>query len=58
MTTPAGDQLDAITRAAALLRATGPAAAAAITALGSAADMRVALRLAGAVNDDKPESTP
>lgn len=49
MTTTA-DQLDRITTAAALLRATGPAAAAAVTALGPA-DARVALRLAGVITD-------
>lgn len=51
MSTTAANQLDAITTAAALLRATGPAAAAVITALGPA-DARVALRLAGAVCND------
>lgn len=53
MTTTVADQLDAITAAAALLRATGPAAAAAIVALGPA-DARVALRLAGVVRNDTP----
>lgn len=49
--TTAAAQLDRITTAAALLRATGPAAATTITALGPA-DARMALRLAGAVCDD------
>lgn len=51
--TAAGDQLDRIAEAAAALRATGPAAAAAVTALG-AADARMALRLAGLVHDRQP----
>ncbi|MGV0732026.1 hypothetical protein [Mycolicibacter sinensis] len=51
MTAPA-DQLDRITRAVALWRANDRAAGPAIIALGCAADMRVALRLAGAVRDD------
>lgn len=51
--TTAADQLDRITRAAALLRSSGPAAAAAVVALGPT-DARVALRLGGVVTDPRP----
>ncbi|GFG84566.1 hypothetical protein [Mycolicibacter algericus] len=45
------DQLDRITEAVALWRANDRGAGPAIIALGCAADMRIALRLAGAVRN-------
>lgn len=56
--TTATDQLDAITRAAALWRCNDPAAGPAMVDLGTVADMQAALLLGGATNVGGPEPAP